>query len=356
MSWRRLVLIFTLAVCLCVFSVHVWAQNPETCTSQYQFCALCGDPPIPGATCIVEITILSICIAPSPVCAPAAAASESCPTCNTASQSQTPVATASSPVNLATGNTYIEQSDLRIPGLGGGLTLVRTWNSRWPPSQTGSKVGLFGPNWRSTYEERVFLGSDNYMKYSRSDGSFWSFGFGGSYFVIAAPATLAGSGGGTEILRTPTIANPYSAITFQNGEQRTFDATTGMLTSIVDRNGNRTTLTYDGTNRLVTVTDPASRHLTFTYQSPSSLLVTGVSSDVGISISYAYDNQNRLSQVTKQDSTTLTFAYDSQSRITSVTDSNGKVIESHTYDSGSRGLTSSRAAGVEAITLSYPNP
>jgi YD repeat-containing protein len=129
-----------------------------------------------------------------------------------------------------------------------------------------------------------------------------------------------------------------------------------MLTTIIDRNGNTTTLTNDSANRLATVTDPASRHLYFTYGSPSSHLVTGVSSDVGISLSYAYDAQGRLSQVTNPDLSTLTFAYDSQSLITSVTDSNGKVLESHTYDSSGRGLTSSRAAGVESVTLSYPNP
>src|SRR5262249_39739582 len=36
------------------------------------------------------------------------------------------------PISLATGDTYIEQSDVSIPGLGGGLTLGRTWNSIWP--------------------------------------------------------------------------------------------------------------------------------------------------------------------------------------------------------------------------------
>jgi len=128
-----------------------------------------------------------------------------------------------------------------------------------------------------------------------------------------------------------------------------------MLTAIIDRNGNTTTLTYDGANRLVTVTDPASRHLNFSYGSPSSHLVTGVSSDVGLSLSYSYDNQNRLNQVTNQDSTTLTFGYDAQSRITSVTDMNGKVVESHTYDASGRGLTSSRALGVDAVTITYPN-
>jgi len=192
------------------------------------------------------------------------------------------------------------------------------------------------------------------MRYARGDGSFWAFAYvGGGAFAVAAPASLGGSGGSYATLRTPTIPAPYSTITFQNGEQRVFDVTSGALRSIIDRNGNTTTLTYDGANRLVTVTDPASRTLTFTYQSPSSYLVTGVSSSVGISLTYTYDAQNRLSQVTNQDSTTLNFTYDAQSRITFVKDIDGKVLESHTYDSKSRGLTSSRALGVEAVTLSY---
>src|SRR4029077_12757374 len=105
-------------------------------------------------------------------------------------------------------------------------------------------------------------------------------------------------------------------------------------------------LTYDGLNRLVTVTDPASRYLTFTYASNTSFLITGVTASVGPSLTYGYDTQNRLSQVTKPDQTTLTFQYDSNSNITAVLDSNNKVLESHTYDSNHRGLTSSRANGV----------
>jgi YD repeat-containing protein len=263
------------------------------------------------------------------------------------------IATAAHPINLTNGNTYIQQKDVKMPGLGGGLNLERTWSSMWPSSQSGLQVGLFGPNWRSTYEEAVTLGSGiytNYEVYTRSDGSFWVFGpANGSTFPLASPAngnaTLAVTNNGTQW-----------TITFQNGEQRVFSYTSGLLTSIIDRNGNTTQLTYDtGGTRLITVTDAASRHLNFTYGSSySNRLITGVSSDVGLTLSYAYDSQGRLTQVTEPDLTTISFTYNSQSQITAVTDSNGKTLESHTYDSLGRGLTSSRANGVEAVTISYP--
>lgn len=276
----------------------------------------------------------------SPAIPPAASAPEtapgsSCPSCGR-------------PISLASGNTYISQSDLSVPGIGGGLKLNRTWNSLWPPSQSAFAAGLFGNNWRSTYEERVFVGSDGTVKYSRSDGSFWSFIFyaGGSgvYQVIApanAKATMTEQG-----TTTWTIA-------FQNGEQRVFDYNSGWLTAIVDRNGNTTTLSYDALSRLTTVTDAASRHLYFSYGSPTSMLVTGISSDIGLSLSYSYDSQGRLLTVTKPDQTTLSFTYDANSFISAVKDSQGKVVESHTYDTNGRGLTSSQANGVEFVSVSY---
>jgi len=251
------------------------------------------------------------------------------------------------PINLANGNTYITQTDITIPGLGGGLTLARTWNSKWPSTQSGFASGVFGLNWRSTYEERVFIGSDGTMKYSRGDGSFWSFGYDGTTGIwrLLAPANGAA---------TLASGSSYWTVTFTNGEQRLFANASGSLTSIVDRNGNTTLLLYDGLNRLVTVTDPASRHLYFAYNNASfPYQATAVTSDFGPSLSYAYDQQGRLVTVTKPDNTTISFAYNTQSLITSVTDSSGKVLESHTYDSIGRGLTSSRAGGVDALTVSY---
>jgi YD repeat-containing protein len=252
------------------------------------------------------------------------------------------------PICVSTGNTYIQQVDISLPGLGGGLQLKRTWNSMWPITQAAIQQGMFGPNWRSTFEERVFVGGDNYIKYSRSDGSFWSFGVnvsGGAFWSVAAPANV-----------TATLEQGIShwTLTLPTGERRQFDNTTGDLIAIIDRNGNTTQVAYDSSNRLSTVTDPTSRTLIFTYGGTSGSLVTSVTSSVGISLTYAYDSQGRLNMVTKPDSTTISFNYNAQSLITSVLDNEGKVLESHTYDSNWRGLTSSEANGVNAFSITYP--
>jgi YD repeat-containing protein len=208
---------------------------------------------------------------------------------------------------------------------------------------------MFGMNWRSNYEERLILVSnDGYLKRSMSDGAVWSFG------VSAVSSSLT--------YRTAAPANDATAITTgdtfytlvaKNGEKKLFDNTTGSLLSIIDRNGNATQLTYDSSSRLVTVTDAATRHLYFSYQDPFSHLVSSVTSDVGISLTYSYDSQGRLIKVTNPDTSTISFDYDANSMITAVRDSDGKILESHTYDAIGRGLSSSRANGVDSVTVSY---
>lgn len=322
----------------CAFSATASAQVAQNCLGVAWTSWIEGYLPLPPGVfnCQTYLFTGTACWVMLSGCPPAAAASETCLACA--------LAAAGLPVSLASGNTYIEENDVRLPGLGGGLTLDRIWNSLWPPTQTAYQIGLFGPSWRSTYEERVFVGADHYIKYGRSDGTFWSFGFGpnGGYSV-AAPANV-----------TATLVEGSTnwTLTFQNGEQRLFDNTTGHLTAIIDRNGNTTTLSYDSLGRLVTVTDPASRQLSFNYGA-STYLVTSVTSSFGVTVSYSYDSQGRLSQVTEPDGSTLNFQYDSNSFISAVLDSQGNILESHSYDSSGHGLTSSRANGVEAVTVSY---
>jgi hypothetical protein len=116
---------------------------------------------------------------------------------------------------LVDGNTFIEETDVKVPGLSSGLTLARTWISKWPSALASSQVGLFGLNWRSTFEERVFIGDDHYIKYTRSDGGFWSFAYAGAAYAPVAPANA------TAVL-TVDSNYTYWTLTFQNGEKRIF--------------------------------------------------------------------------------------------------------------------------------------
>ncbi len=310
-----------------------------------------GDPLIPGAQCVCG-TGFEGSGSTGPGSAGCYVPTMTQHTCNC------PDTTASNPISLVTGNTFVTQQDVRIPGLGGGLSLTRTWNSRLRYSMTN--VGMFGPGWRSTYEEHIYIDDDYTVGYARGDGSVWNFIYGGSAtFTPPAPAnTYFTFSPAAPAKATSALFNGPTTWTlvFENGEQRVFDVTTGNLLSIADRNGNTTQLTYDASYRLTTVTDPVGRHIYFSYGGPASFLVTAVTTDVGASLSYSYDGQGRMTSYTKPDGTSVSFQYNdvNPTLITAVLDSNGVVLESHTYDSQARGLTSSKAGGAEAVTVSYP--
>lgn len=331
---------FILTIVLCSLTLH--AQTcvvPFSCGTYSLWYAACLPVP-PGGYygCVTIYNFTASCLVN--VCPPP------CPDCD---------AQASQPIHLSTGDTYITQSDVRIPGLGGGLSLSRSWHSIAFSSR--STLGMFGPNWTSSFEESIFVDTGNFVTYLQGDGGVWWFKFttwdsnGNPYFAVGSPANHTAT-----LTQMVLQANPIWTLVFQNGEKRVFDYFSGKLLSIADRNGNTTSLSYDTSYRLTTVTDPAGRHLYFSYSSPSSYLVTGVTSDFGVSLRYTYDGQGRLTQVIEPDQTTVSYQYDQSSRIAAVLDSGGKVLESHTYNTCGQGLTSARAGGAEAIAVSYPLP
>lgn len=259
------------------------------------------------------------------------------------------------PIDAATGDTYVTQTDIKVPGLGGGLTLSRSWHSI--PFSTRSTLGIFGPNWTSSFEENIFVDLGNFVTYLHGDGRVSWFVFG-SWDTDGNPKFSAGAPARQMATLTQKSAqtNPNWTLIFQNGEKRVFDWSSGKLLSITDRNGNTTSLNYDDSFRLSSVADPAGRHLYFAYSLTSRYLVTAVTSDFGVSLQYAYDDQGRLTQVTEPDQTTISYQYDQLSRISSILDSNQKVLESHTYNTCGQGLTSSRAGSAESVTVSYTLP
>jgi YD repeat-containing protein len=256
---------------------------------------------------------------------------------------------AAAPINLTNGNVWVQQRDYSLPGLGGGLGLARTWNSLLGAAAPPNLAGMFGLGWRSTYEEMlVGPDSNNNLEYWRGDGSAWTFTYNSAlnYYTLSSPPDE----------RAQLWSNPTGGftLTLADGTQRLFN-NQNLLSAIIDRNSNQTTIAYDSSNRLTSVTSPGGSALTFTYGDPNNpTQVTTVQDSVGTVATYTYDSSARLILVSYPDGSALNFTYDSgSSMILSITDSQGKLLETHTYDSQNRGLTSSRAYGVDSITVSY---
>jgi len=367
MRKRFVAVIAALAVFGCCSGVNVQAQT-DSCTQYFALqkahpACLDGWPPLdfahlpPTAVCCNPggIPFGDSCLAATSSCGPPPnAAKETCLSCNQTGNDPMPrTPEVSAPINLATGNTFIIETDISVPGLGGGLSLTRTWNSLLPDAQN-SYPFMFGLKWRSNFEERLVLNTpDFFLKYLRNDGSVWSYGVASEgaqpRYSSVAPANDTS---GSQVIRS--LVDPTYTLSSKSGVKKVFNTNTGALLSISDRNGNVTTLSYDSAGRLATVTDPASRHLYFNYADGSTPLVSSVTSDVGLTTSYAYDALGRLTQMTRPDSTTVSFEYNAQSLITAVKDSDGKILEAHTYDAAGRGLTGSRANGVDSVTITYP--
>lgn len=246
------------------------------------------------------------------------------------------------PINFANGNTWISQHDYFMPGLAGGLSLDRTWNSLWPLTNPPEESGIFGDSWRSTFEERIQTLTSQ-VKYWMGDGSalFYNYNSGSGTYSIASP------------INDPTTLSYSSStsqwtITLKNGTRKTFN-NAGFLTSIVDLNGNTTTINVDSAhqNRIATITDASGHVLTFNYTNASfPRLCTSIADSVGTFTQYNYDTSGRLYQVVYPDSSQFNFQFNdpnSNTLVSSVTDSQGKTIEAHTYDSQRRGVTAQQA-------------
>jgi YD repeat-containing protein len=253
------------------------------------------------------------------------------------------------PINLTNGNVWIQERDYSVPGLGGGLGLSRVWNSLRFLANPPALAGMFGLGWQSTYEEQLTLQGSQSLIYWRGDGSGWTFTYNSalnSYSLSSPPNERA------QLVMNP--ATGASTLTFADGTQKVFNSQ-NLLAAVIDRNNNQTTITYDSYNRIASVSSPGGSTLSFTYGDPNNFLQATTAQDsVGVVATYTYDSTSQLTKVTYPDGSALNFTYDpNSSMILSVTDSQGKLLESHTYDAQDRGLTSARAYGVDSVSLSY---
>lgn len=240
------------------------------------------------------------------------------------------------PINPANGNMYLHQADYQLPSVGFGLNVTRTYNS------DSQRVGLFGRGWSTAYDESIAAYDNNLVRLNHG---------GGRAIYLGRP--IGSSGAFTDLigdLHQQVTQGSGFTLTMKDGSAEQFNSA-GKLLSLVDRNGNTTSLTYGANGFLASVTDPFGRVLTVNTNANGQ--VTSLSDSLGTIATYTYGGSRELLSVTYADNSAFSFSYDGSLRLTTVTDALGNIVESHSYDAQGRAVTSEKQGGINHYSLNY---
>lgn len=241
------------------------------------------------------------------------------------------------PVNTATGNYFYQHTNLTIPGRGLPFIFQRAYNS------LDSYSGPVGQKWTNSYNILIIQNSDSSVTVK------WGDGHGDIYDPQGGGAFTPRFGGVFDTL----VQNPDGTFTVTRKNQTKYNFnSSGKLTSIVDRNGNTITLTYNGGN-LTTITDTVGRNTSLSYD--GSGRITLVTDPIGRKVKYSYDANGNLATVTDPNGGITTFEYNPANRITSIVLPGGNTLFTQTYDSLGRVVSQTNGRGF-TTTFAYNTP
>jgi len=244
-----------------------------------------------------------------------------------------PTAMDADPINAATGNQTMHETDFTGPAHT-QLSFTRYYNSY---DQTS---GPLGHGWHSTYHRGLsVVGSTATV--TAADGRQDTFTLSGS--------TWTGDADVTSVL---TAAGSNYKLTLPDDTVENYNSS-GQLTSIVTRAGLTTTLTYTS-GKLTTVTGPFSHTLTFTYDALNR--VSTMKPSDGYTYTYSYDGFGNLAMVAYPTGYSRNYVYDNttfQNLLTGLVDEDSNVYASWTYDGTGRALTSQHAGGADLTSIAY---
>jgi RHS repeat-associated protein len=244
------------------------------------------------------------------------------------------------PVNCATGNETVSQTDLSTGGRGIPLTLTRTYNAQAAVAQ--STPGLLGYGWSSSFSDHLSISSTegiSVVTVVQANGSTVTFNGNGNPGALIAPKWA----------QAKLVLNGDGSYTYTLPTQETFHFdSSGRLLSEADRDGNATTLNRNAEGRLESVTDAAGRKMTLTYNSEG--MIGSVKDPMGQTVKYTYEAGN-LTSVTLpgESSPKWQFKYDGSHRLTKATDGRGGTTTNE-YDTSDRVISQTDPAGR---TLSF---
>lgn len=239
------------------------------------------------------------------------------------------------PVSTGNGNYFYEDTDFVLPSRGLPLAFTRSYNS------LDNYEGPLGANWTDSYNI-VLTPSASSAVIKWGDGHTETFTLNDGVYVPQAGvfSSLVQDDDGTFTL-------------IKKDQTQYFFGENGKLTSIVDKNGNTISLTYDNNGNLTQVANASGRALTLTYDANNR--ITQITDPIGRTVSFQYDGNDNLVQVTDPMGGITKFAYDSNHRVTSITLPNGNTLLKNVYDAEGRVVSQTNGRG-DTWTFAYDTP
>lgn len=209
-------------------------------------------------------------------------------------------------VNSYNGVLFFGQTDLETQNTQAPMQLRFYYNS----SATSADYG-YGLGFSLGYEMRYRINEIDGVVIETGDGRSDTYAkFGKDY---EAPAGV--------FSKVEEYEHNKFLLTEKTGEKYYFDdAKYGKLTAYADRNGNKTTLTYQD-SLLAKIEDAFGHSITLSYR--DGLLTSATASFHNGSITYEYDGLRRLKKRTDAMGNSTLYGYDKQNRINEITDANG---------------------------------
>jgi len=261
------------------------------------------------------------------------------------------------PVDTASGLLVLNNVDIAFGGARGQVSIVRTYRTL---SGTPGPFGV-GTNHNYGYQLNTFsfIQGQGFISLIMPDGNQFQFVQqqpGGPLINTSIPslqgAVMTNLSSGSYVLR-------WKDGTTFNFQSPATGGRVAYLNSIVDRNGNTTTLVRGNTadpSQITQITDPVGRSLALTYDNFDR--ITSMVDPIGRAVSYTYNSQGSLATVTDPAGGITTYAYDSANRITDITDARGILFLHNDYDGNGKVIRQTAADGGVtqfAYTLLNPN-
>ncbi|MGL6073447.1 MAG: FG-GAP-like repeat-containing protein [Fimbriiglobus sp.] len=229
------------------------------------------------------------------------------------------------------GYTLTTEDDVRYTINGAGeLTSARDLNGN---TITFSEAGVSGPGGTTVTFERDARGRVTAVRDPLGNAVRYAYSAAGDLSAVTDREGHTTTFG----YRTDrphyleTVTDPLG----RTGVRTEYDAN-GRLVGAIDADGDRSTLSYDPNNQLVTSRDGLNRPTTIEYDQQGNVVAS--TDALGHTMRMTYNAAGDLLTVTDQLGRTTTMTYDARGNTTSITDPLGHVTRM-TYDAGNRVLS-----------------